>query len=314
MQEKKVETTLIKASVILLLVSTATSIIVFFLLNYMFDYSGSRLLFENDTSDFQTKSLSIYEQLKAWRYVNGTMVLRIHIEIIVGLMTFLLVEFMGMGRLELYITKKRMEIEKEQFIQTLSQKQHEFNRHLQAIRILAERCCEKTSSVYEIVDYIDALMCVEKERSPVFYLNDGVISAYLEKKKRDAERRDVKLTVLAHSEKCELQLERQELVELVGNLTENAIDAAEMNRRGKRDVYVEIESTRKRCRIVTINTKPTEFDAIADNILRDGFSTKNNCHRGHGLTNVQKIVNRHDGSLEILTDDETVIFQVIIEW
>lgn len=68
MQEKKVETTLIKASVILLLVSTATSIIVFFLLNYMFDYSGSRLLFENDTSDFQTKSLSIYRAFSRSSY------------------------------------------------------------------------------------------------------------------------------------------------------------------------------------------------------------------------------------------------------
>ena len=138
-------------------------------------------------------------------------------------------------------------------------------------------------------------------------VDEPVLSALLMGKFAQASELGVLLTVEAAGTLAESGLNAQDLVTVVGNLVDNALDAA-AGGEAPRQVHLAVSSTPASVTIEVADSGPgVAPDAVTD-ILRRGYSTKEpgTFGRGLGLALVRQTVNRLGGSLGITRRDGAV--------
>jgi two-component system, LytTR family, sensor histidine kinase AgrC len=97
-----------------------------------------------------------------------------------------------------------------------------------------------------------------------------------------------------------------DLVDIMGNLLDNAIDAAGSGG----EIYVEIGEIDGFIYFSVMNSGDLVGGDVND-VFRAGFSTKGE-HRGYGLYNVRRIVMKHGGNIELAVNDGKVEFRVYL--
>ncbi|TFC95164.1 MULTISPECIES: sensor histidine kinase [Cryobacterium] len=145
-------------------------------------------------------------------------------------------------------------------------------------------------------------------------VDEPVLSALLMGKFAQASELGVLLTVEAAGTLAESGLSAQDLVTVVGNLVDNALDAAAGGEAPRR-VQLSVTSTGTAVAIEVADSGPgVEPEAVTD-ILRHGYSTKEpgTFGRGLGLALVRQTVNRLGGILSIGCRDGAV-FTVTLPW
>lgn len=136
-------------------------------------------------------------------------------------------------------------------------------------------------------------------------VGDPVLAALLLGKVNQAAERDVELTVTADTAlDSAVPLSSREAVTLVGNLIDNAIDAAA----GTADAWVEV-TVRADAAALTVRVadsgpglSPERFARAAER----GYSTKAH-HHGLGLALVHGLVTRHGGTIDTVTAPESAV-------
>ncbi|TFC09903.1 sensor histidine kinase [Cryobacterium algoritolerans] len=131
-------------------------------------------------------------------------------------------------------------------------------------------------------------------------VDEPVLSALLMGKFAQAAERGIRLTVEASGALAGSGLSIQDLVTVVGNLVDNALDAA-AGGEPPREVHLAVSTASGGVVIEVSDSGPgVDPDAVAD-ILRHGYSTKEpGAHgRGLGLALVRQTVNRLGGTLTI---------------
>jgi sensor histidine kinase regulating citrate/malate metabolism len=131
-------------------------------------------------------------------------------------------------------------------------------------------------------------------------VDEPIISALLMGKSAQANELGVALTVEASGNFAESGLSVQDLVTVLGNLVDNALDAAASGEAPRR-VDLVVESSADSVVIEVADSGPgVDPDAVAD-VLRSGYSTKDPgvYGRGLGLALVRQVVARLGGTLTI---------------
>ncbi|MFR7984437.1 MAG: sensor histidine kinase [Clostridia bacterium] len=211
---------------------------------------------------------------------------------------------------ELNKQKELMEL-KESFLQQMAAEQHDFAKHLRAIKSLLN-VSEDRERRSEAAAYVEELIAEREGKKSMMYAGDGILSAILHDKRKEAERKGVAFHVLARQTEKKLPLSQTELVELVVNLLDNAFEAVERMETERRKVFFEIGERRGTVFLQTINSLPEESPA-AEQMLERGVSTKRGHLRGYGLANVKNIVEAHGGRLEIQKNDEIIVIRVLFQ-
>jgi sensor histidine kinase regulating citrate/malate metabolism len=123
-------------------------------------------------------------------------------------------------------------------------------------------------------------------------------------KAAEANERGVKLTLTTEGSASVAGLAVQDLVTILGNLLDNAIDAAADGDPPRR-VELTVESDAEGLDIIVKDSGPGIDPAAVDNIFRHGFSTKATgpFGRGVGLALVRQAVQRLDGTMTITGTD-----------
>ncbi|WP_066285850.1 sensor histidine kinase [Arthrobacter sp. B6] len=131
-------------------------------------------------------------------------------------------------------------------------------------------------------------------------VDEPVLSALIMGKAAEANERGVKLTLTAMGSASVAGLAVQDLVTILGNLLDNAIDAAADGQSPKR-VELTVESDAEGLDITVKDSGPGIDPAAVDNIFKHGFSTKATgpFGRGVGLALVRQAVQRLDGTMTI---------------
>jgi two-component system sensor histidine kinase AgrC len=95
-------------------------------------------------------------------------------------------------------------------------------------------------------------------------------------------------------------------------LLDNAIEAAEkIDVKLEREVLLTLgEEGKKKIIEVKNSGEAIELKNI-ENIFQKGFSTKKGKHRGYGLYNVKRIVNKNNATIELSFRDKYTIFKVL---
>ncbi|MDO7866966.1 sensor histidine kinase [Nocardioides jiangxiensis] len=128
-------------------------------------------------------------------------------------------------------------------------------------------------------------------------IEEPVLAALLLGKSAEAAERGVALEVEGRLVVADLPLTPRELLTLVGNLVDNALDAAAGS--DVRRVRVAFEHTADRLEVVVDDSGPGVSAADADRILERGWSSKAASGRGVGLALVAQLVRRHGGSVSV---------------
>jgi sensor histidine kinase regulating citrate/malate metabolism len=131
-------------------------------------------------------------------------------------------------------------------------------------------------------------------------VDEPVLSALIMGKAAEANERGVKLTLAAEGSASVTGLAVQDLVTILGNLLDNAIDAA-ADGEAPKWVQLTVESDAEGLDIMVEDSGPGVDPAAVEDIFRQGFSTKaaGPFGRGIGLALVRQAVQRLDGSMTI---------------
>jgi two-component system CitB family sensor kinase len=135
-------------------------------------------------------------------------------------------------------------------------------------------------------------------------VGDPVLGALLLAKAAIASERGVELRVGNDTVMARSSLESEDLITLLGNLIDNALDAATSSTDER---WVNVSVTEQDSEIVmrVHDSGPGIPDGIDDHIFQEGFSTKNGParkRRGFGLALVRQVVDRHGGSVSVVND------------
>ena len=119
----------------------------------------------------------------------------------------------------------------------------------------------------------------------------------------------VRLRIRSHEHLCqtfadELPVRPRELVTVVGNLVDNAVDAVmEQNGGTHRRVAVHLEGDTSHVRVVVEDSGAGVRPEDAERVLERGWSTKASGGRGIGLALVGQVARRHHGTVEVAVSD-----------
>ena len=160
--------------------------------------------------------------------------------------------------------------------------------------------------------YVEELIASRSGQKGTVYTGDGVLSAILQDKQQEAEQKGISFCVLARDMSARLPLSQIEMVELVGNLLDNAFEAVEGLEPDRRKVLFETGEQKGEVFFQTINSLP-EDSLGSEQMLKKGVSTKNGKLRGYGLSNIKRIAEEHGGRVEIQKNEEIVVIRVLFQ-
>ena len=132
-------------------------------------------------------------------------------------------------------------------------------------------------------------------------VDDPVLAAVLLGKSAQAQERGIDFTVDADSRVSDLAIEPSAVVTMVGNLVDNAMDAAVETEPPHR-VAIRVVADQERFRLTVDDSGPGLSPAEAEQAFRRGWSTKGTTGglgRGIGLALVVQAVRSHRGSISV---------------
>jgi two-component system sensor histidine kinase AgrC len=191
----------------------------------------------------------------------------------------------------------------------IRQKQHDFKNHLNVLYIIVQT--ENDGQARERVkEYIEKLTDSIKPADELLGIRDQVLGAIIYSKKALAEKKNICFEVEFKGEIPEYPIERYELVELLGNLLDNAIEAAEDGSDNNSKVILALGTEGEHRVIEVKNTGKTIQQSDIDKVFKRGFSTKKGKCRGYGLYNIKKIVSDHNGTIELSSENGYTVFKI----
>lgn len=160
-------------------------------------------------------------------------------------------------------------------------------------------------NLYKTIQHIDSLL----------KLDPPELVALLSVKQEEAKAGGVAFHWEVNIEANNLPLSPEELTHLVGNLLDNALEAAKTDCSPK--VELTIASNVMGLDLKVSNSGKPIPQAVKNNIFTAGYTTKNkNQHSGLGLYIIKQITERHNGRLELneLENYQGVEFKIRIPW
>lgn len=196
----------------------------------------------------------------------------------------------------------------ENLLDDVRAKQHDIKNQLNAIYGIAEK-----SQDNELLDYLNTVIDGYQLHSDDILLNTGnnIISAILYSKKIKARQNNIELNCNCYTPFPKYPIEDYEFVDILGNLIDNAIEAATNYQSAiKKEVHVNLFEENNSTVIEVKNTSlPVKFETL-DKVFEKGYSTKGN-NRGFGLYNVNKIVKSYKGNIQISYEEEQICFKIL---
>lgn len=179
-------------------------------------------------------------------------------------------------------------------IENIRLRQHEFNNHITTIYSL-----HYTNNSYEELvkaqeEYCQLLL-KENHFNKLLAKGNPVIIGFLYGKFLEIEKKGIEITYSINFDEFNINVPIYRIVEVLGNLLDNAIEALDKEKEGKK-IYIAIEEESKDFSIV-IRNKSTfiDYNEISD-FFTKGYSKKGSS-RGLGLYNVKKICEEYGMSI-----------------
>ena len=199
----------------------------------------------------------------------------------------------------------------EDYIHKLRANEHEYKNHLNAIYSIIQVSDEK-----EIKSNINKYIGNIKENNHLnnlLYVNNTILKAILYSKMSLAEEKgiDIKYDITSNLE--EIGLDDMDLVVVLSNLLNNAIEGVEGTENPWINVVIsELNNKDEKEYIIRVSNSVNDINQIdLSSITNKGTTTKGE-NRGYGLYNVKKLIKKVNGNILIEMEKDSIIIEVII--
>jgi two-component system, LytTR family, sensor histidine kinase AgrC len=193
----------------------------------------------------------------------------------------------------------------ENLLNVLYAEKHEYKKHLQVIGGLVQTS-EPSAAMADIESYIADISCKEKDaikQSLFINTGDGIINALLYTKSKEAEQNQTAFYYVPSGEIPHFPCRKYELVEIIGNLIDNAFEYVMTLDAGRRKVFITLSSDDTHDYIEVRNPYFGDENINAGILTKKGYSTKEKTERGYGLYNVKCIVMKYNGRLNLYVEE-----------
>ena len=249
---------------------------------------------------------------------------KVNWDLLIFLLLFLLIIILITIKLEKERIQKNKYIEQlqqyEQYnvvykdlISDIRHRQHDFNNHLQALYSMSMSCENIEELRNEQKKYLEELMEDKHSYNLLRENVSSILTAFLYMKLREIEEKGINIYYIIHIDKLEKVIPFPDIVELVGNLLDNAAEATVNNSNKK--INFEIEEKENNVSFILTNPYDWVEGESFNKFMIDGKSTKRNGH-GFGLTNINKMVERYHGVIQVQfeynQDVKVVRFEIVL--
>lgn len=175
-------------------------------------------------------------------------------------------------------------------VDEIKQVQHEYDNHIQGLKIASK--ISKNGSENDYENYIDDIEGKQWFRNLLKLLNPVLMGVVITKYRKALEKK-IKFEVRNHNDEMLIPIEDYELTEIVGILSDNAIE----NTEEYGTVIVEFQKNG----LLVKNSHEYLFGEIINKMFAKGYSSKG-AGSGIGLYNLKKIVDKYHGQIEVYNE------------
>lgn len=184
----------------------------------------------------------------------------------------------------------------EETINTIRVKQHEFENHINAIKCMKYTIDNYKELMFKQEEYCNAVL---KESGVVRLLKlkmEPVLIGFLYAKIASCEEQEIHVDYVINSVDIKGKIEVYEMIELIGILFDNAVDAIEGS--DDKELVLKLVEMEKGIKLEIANVSRVYSYSEIEKFCVPGYSTKG-INRGIGLTRVKEIVTRINATLLI---------------
>lgn len=198
-----------------------------------------------------------------------------------------------------------------ELIKELRKRQHEYDNHIQAVKMLVFTSENHQEILDAMKKYTEELE-MKNDLGSLIKLNNKLLVGFLYSKKKLAKELSIDFEIMIQNYGFSSKLKDFELVEVLGNLIDNAFETGIDN-----NIVKVLLSKEKDMYVIEVSNKHPHLNQEKIKIFfKKGFSTKSKEGRGYGLYNLREIVKKYNGEIEILNekreDENYVVFKVLI--
>ncbi len=274
--------------------------------------------------DELVKEYSIYGNiiiniLVFFTIINLIIVINIDYEIIL-IEIFMLIFLIVFSNMYYYKSFSKIKGEKEkietsyrynkvvnELIEHIKGNQHEYKNHLNTIASVIYLSEDIEKAKKEVNKYM-GIISQEVDLNKVLSIDNTIIKAIIYSKILECEEKGIEFIFNVKGDIKKLNIESSDLTVILGNVLNNAIEAAEKSIPKKVQLEININEIKH---IIIKNTVEDINISELGSFSKLGFSKKGK-NRGYGLYNVKKIVGKYYGQVNIVLEDEWVVVNIII--
>lgn len=187
----------------------------------------------------------------------------------------------------------------EDLVTSLHTQRHEHTRHIQTVQSMLY-----LDEVDEARNYLDGITDHYQEIQDLVYAGSPALTALLNSKRKVAEVKHINFDFAVKCDINRLHITPWELCSLIGNLLDNALEAAVMDTKSRRaGLEIKYENSCFMIYVYNSGTKISESDR--EKMFEPGFTTKTSAARGFGLYLVKLLVDKYRGSITLVSVPRT---------
>lgn len=204
----------------------------------------------------------------------------------------------------------------EDAIFMIRQRQHEFDNHINAIKALTYTIDDLNELVEKKNEYCDELLKENVLNKLLKLKCEPIVIGMLYSKLSQAQRMGIVISQEVHAIDFKKRIAITELLELLGILIDNAIEALMENSQNPKRLIVKILLDEEcSCSIHVANSSPNITNSEMEKFFVSGYTTKGE-NRGIGLARAKAIVKRAKGDIcignEIYDNENFICIKIIL--
>ncbi|MCM1048745.1 MAG: GHKL domain-containing protein [Clostridiales bacterium] len=259
---------------------------------------------------------------------EGAILKEIYVQMIYFILLFLFVIYEWQkSRVEAEKRKAQLEMNSlyyeayDKLIMLVRERQHDMKNHINAILSMiytTDNYEELTEKQKEYCGYV-----IEQNEKTKLVLASGnpLIAGFMYSKIQEAESKCIEVEYEIEIKKETLVVPEYELVEMMGILTDNAIEAltnVDADTEGSnpiKKIFFSIKDTERNIELVVANTSAYYEDDMTARFFENGYSSKGK-GRGIGLSKLKRLVHERNGNIIVSNEkrggENCLIFTVVI--
>jgi signal transduction histidine kinase len=198
----------------------------------------------------------------------------------------------------------------DELVDELRAKQHDFDNHLLAIKMMIEMNKNSPDTINKVEAYIDEID-EDFKNSNLIKLDNKVVAGFLYSKSKWAFSNNIEFNINIDYYDLRTSLKDYEVIEILSILLDNAIETDVQNN----TIIINIKKENNRCVLEVLNKHPYLTAEQINVMFKKGYSTKNLQGRGLGLFKLRQSIDKNHGKLHVSnveSENNFILFKVVL--